>query len=336
MPVNADKPQVWKADVAQSAGDYDDWYLRYAPQAYRDARNEAANRVEEILRATGNLTAITPEALRQDPRMLATLRMMTDPPIARDTLIGVTHACAALVTAMERDGHIPPQLFDSVVDDDLTRIGDAIMRLADRDIFSWLDGTYHLTGVQLRRAATIVGDRLCLASADAVIRDAQKRRQLAAVKIWLNGRGYSYVEPGRRLGFDRMVPGTFTFELNVPVMRPGKAALDALPIDVAVMPHQSNAGDVPLLIDTRASGDYARSNRRRVEDAAKLAGLRGAYGAGVRFVLFLSGYFDGGYLGYVAAEGIDWVWEHRVDDMAQLDLAKLTLLDRQQVAVAAH
>jgi len=24
------------------------------------------------------------------------------------------------------------------------------------------------------------------------------------------------------------------------------------------------------------------------------------------------------------------VWEHRVDDMAQLDLVKLTLLDRQQ------
>jgi len=27
------------------------------------------------------------------------------------------------------------------------------------------------------------------------------------------------------------------------------------------------------------------------------------------------GYFDSGYLGYEAAEGIDWVWEHRIDDL---------------------
>lgn len=29
----------------------------------------------------------------------------------------------------------------------------------------------------------------------------------------------------------------------------------------------------------------------------------------MRFILFLCGYFDSGYLGYEAAEGIDWVWE---------------------------
>jgi hypothetical protein len=31
--------------------------------------------------------------------------------------------------------------------------------------------------------------------------------------------------------------------------------------------------------------------------------------------LFLCGYFDSGYLGYEAAEGIDWVWEHRISDL---------------------
>jgi len=36
----------------------------------------------------------------------------------------------------------------------------------------------------------------------------------------------------------------------------------------------------------------------------------------VRSILFLCGYFDSGYLGYEAAEGIDWVWEHRIDDLA--------------------
>lgn len=38
------------------------------------------------------------------------------------------------------------------------------------------------------------------------------------------------------------------------------------------------------------------------------------------FILFLCGYFDSGYLGYEAAEGIDWVWEHRIDDLAEFGL----------------
>jgi len=36
----------------------------------------------------------------------------------------------------------------------------------------------------------------------------------------------------------------------------------------------------------------------------------------MKFNLFLCGYFDSGYLGYEASEGIDWVWEHRIDDLA--------------------
>jgi len=39
------------------------------------------------------------------------------------------------------------------------------------------------------------------------------------------------------------------------------------------------------------------------------------YGAEVPFVLMLGGYFGGDYLGTQAAEGIDWVWQHRLNDL---------------------
>jgi len=48
--------------------------------------------------------------------------------------------------------------------------------------------------------------------------------------------------------------------------------------------------------------------------------LRSSYGNNVRFILFLCGYFDSGYLGYEAAEGIDWVWEHRINDLALFEI----------------
>lgn len=48
--------------------------------------------------------------------------------------------------------------------------------------------------------------------------------------------------------------------------------------------------------------------------------LRNTYGHSVSYSLFLCGYFDSGYLGYEAAEGIDWIWEHRISDLNYLGI----------------
>ena len=59
---------------------------------------------------------------------------------------------------------------------------------------------------------------------------------------------------------------------------------------------------------------------RRKEEAPRWSQLRQSCGADVRYILFLCGYFDSGYLGYEAAEGIDWVWEHRIEDLEEFGL----------------
>ena len=86
------------------------------------------------------------------------------------------------------------------------------------------------------------------------------------------------------------------------------------------MPRSANPGDLPLLVEAKSAGDFTNVNKRRKEEATKMKQLRHTYGPDVRFVLFLCGYFDTGYLGYEAAEGIDWVWEHRIDDLAEFGL----------------
>ena len=48
--------------------------------------------------------------------------------------------------------------------------------------------------------------------------------------------------------------------------------------------------------------------------------LRRIYGRKLRYILFLCGYFDSSYLGYEAAEGVDWVWEHRINDLGKFGL----------------
>lgn len=86
------------------------------------------------------------------------------------------------------------------------------------------------------------------------------------------------------------------------------------------MPRKAKPDVLPLMLEAKSAGDFTNTNKRRKEEAAKVGQLRRKYGKGIRYVLFLCGYFDSGYLGYEAAEGIDWVWEHRMDDLMKFGL----------------
>ncbi len=113
-----------------------------------------------------------------------------------------------------------------------------------------------------------------------------------------------------------MRPGTFSFRTNVPVKLEGGVRSVNIPIDAVIMPKTVKKGAFPIFFEAKSAGDFTNTNKRRKEEAMKMAQLRSTYGTKVQFNLFLCGYFDSGYLGYEAAEGIDWVWEHRIDDLA--------------------
>jgi hypothetical protein len=320
MPINADKTQNWKSDIAQSVDFYNRWFMQFAPKAYRTTRFETTKQVEEALQHTKNLTDIGPGVLKNDPSVLPILRMATAPPIARDRLIGLAQVSGSLVRSMELDNRIPPQMKPSEVNAELKKIGEVIKTLADRDILTWLESGEEPEKGERYRAATIVADRLCGAVADPIIRNEQERRQLAAIKTWLENRGYTYVESRQISKPDAMRPASFSFRLNVPVKQSGRTKQVNIPIDVVVMPKKTTGKQFPILIEAKSAGDFTNVNKRRKEEATKINQLHATYGMGVQFILFLCGYFDSGYLGYEAAEGIDWVWEHRIDDLAKLTL----------------
>jgi hypothetical protein len=316
MPVNSDKPQGWKKDIARSVDLYNDWFIKFAPQAYRTARAEATVDVERALKLTNNLTDLTPSILQENPSVLPMLRMSTAPPIARDRLIGLAGVPAGLVFSMEISKRLPRRANE--LESNLKKISATILKLCDRDIFSWLDSGLKPKKSEIHRAATIVADRLCGAVTDPIVRNAQERRQLAGVKKWLESRGYAYAGTG--LTFDQLAPATFSFRLNVPVMLEDGIKQINIPIDAVVMQKKSLAGNFPLLIEAKSAGDFTNTNKRRKEEAVKISQLRRTYGPRIQFILFLCGYLDSGYLGYEAAEGIDWVWEHRIDDLKKFGL----------------
>lgn len=316
MPVNLDKPQRWKADTQLSVDDYNRWFLEYAPLTYRETRARAAVYVEDILLRTDNLRRLTSDILFQHPDALEMLRMSTSPPIARDRLVGLAQVSKSLIENMERSKRISPNLPETLVREQLERITTIITRLIDSDIFIWFNSDTEPSIEEVRRASTVVADRLCGMLTDPLIRNAQEKRQLQRITQWLEARGYSQSEV-RNLR--QMLPGTFAHRVNVAAMQEGSIVVN-IPIDTVIMPLSAIAGDLPLLVEAKSAGDFTNTNKRRKEEATKMRQLRNAFGEQVRFILLLGGYFDSGYLGYEAAEGIDWVWEHRMDDLAEFGL----------------
>ena len=108
--------------------------------------------------------------------------------------------------------------------------------------------------------------------------------------------------------------------MNVPGEQEGTGDNVNVPVDAVIMPKTADTGDLPLLVEAKSAGDFTNVNKRRKEEAVKISQLRRLHGDHVRYILFLCGYFDSGYLGYEAAEGIDWVWEHRTNDLWRFGL----------------
>ncbi len=314
--INADKPHLWKADVAASVDQFNQWFMRFAPQAFRSTRLKTTDHVKAALLATDDLRDLSPDMLRVRPASLPTLRMCTAPPLAVDRLIGLAGANKSLIGNME-EGKLAKRMPPVVLAKNLASVCGVLTEMLDRDIFPWLDARKAPTEHERERAATIVADRLCSAVANPIIRNAQEQRQLATIGAFLDQRGYRKraLPAGRPL--TEMEPGTYTFRLNVPV---GKTLKVNIPVDVVIQSQKPRRDRLPILIEAKSAGDFTNTNKRRKEEATKIHQLQATYGKGVRFILFLCGYFGSDYLGYEAAEGIDWVWEHRLGDLLKLGL----------------
>jgi hypothetical protein len=317
MPVNRDKPDRWKADTAASVDMFNTWFMECAPKAFRDTRIKAAADVESTLITTADFEGITPEILIESPGVLPTLRMACCPPLAIDRLIGLADASKNLVGRME-EGKLPTKMSSTELSRNLGQLIKIIDKMLDRDIFPWLVSQRRATTEERHRAATIVADRLCGAVANPIIRNAQEKRQLEKIEQFLLAKGYKKKALPPDTPITRMERGTFSFRMNILVGH--EPRLVRIPVDAVVQPLTGPVDGLPVLIEAKSAGDYTNTNKRQKEEATKAHQLRERFGVDVMFILFLCGYFDAGYLGYEAAEGIDWAWEHRIEDLNEFGI----------------
>lgn len=187
--INADKPHLWKSDIAASVDRFNQWFMDFAPEAFRSTRVKTTEHVKAALVATNDLGMLNAATLKANPGALPTLRMCTAPPLAVDRLVGLADASKNLVGRMEK-GKLPAKMSAADLDAELTKVCHILSRLLDRDIFPWLDNRKAPTDHERDRASTIVADRLCSAVANPIVRNAQEQRQLDLIGEYLDQRGY--------------------------------------------------------------------------------------------------------------------------------------------------
>ncbi|MCL1857597.1 MAG: XamI family restriction endonuclease, partial [Kiritimatiellaeota bacterium] len=85
--MNSDKTRHWKDDYLKSIDFYNDWFLHFAPLAFRTQRALKAKDVYRAFQLTHHLRQIDVSVLRHHPGVLPVLRMALAPPIARDRLV---------------------------------------------------------------------------------------------------------------------------------------------------------------------------------------------------------------------------------------------------------
>lgn len=317
MAVNLDKPHLWKEDTRASVDHYNQWFMKFAPQAFRDTRVEVTKKVEKAVLDSKNMRDLSPDMLQAWPGVLPTLRMSCCPPLAVDRLVGLAYASKSLVKNMEL-GRLSVKMREETLALQLASIIKVISGLIDPDIFVWISERREPTAEERHRASTIVADRLTGAVANPIIKNAQEKRQLNEIEAYLKKKGYTKKPhpPGAPLA--NMPPGTFTF--HYPVLTGNEAHKVFVSVDALIQPRVPRPNGLPIMVEVKSAGDFTNTNKRRKEEAKKISQLKATFGDEICYVVFLCGYFDSGYLGYEAADGIDCVWEHRIDDFEQLGL----------------
>lgn len=320
--INADKPYLWNDDTKRSVLQYNNWFINFAPKAFQVARKKCTDEVNNLFIISNYLYDINSELLEDNPNSIIILRMLCAPPIARDRLAGLSDVSPSKIKKME-EGSLPKKNKASFISSELPKIVTVINSLLDKELFPWLANKIMPKDddVDVVVAKAVVTDRLSGVTTDPVIRNYQEIRQLNALKEYLENKGYTFFRDPTVDAF-RMPHGTFAFHKNVKMF---KNAVDDssgyvnTPIDVVVMPMDKSITK-PYLIECKSAGDFTNTNKRRKEEDTKINQLRATYGDDIILYLFLCGYFDASYLGYEAANHMDWIWEHRIDDLERLGI----------------
>lgn len=282
-------------DIETSAEVFNDWFRSETQSMHAKAWSLATELTNGASLASQGFTLSPSEVLRDHPQFVSVYRQMACPALARERLAGLARVRKTSIERMEEGKNVSPKVKVAVA----------------AEIEKWLPQSP--VAREMCANDRLVVCRIADAVYGSVYRNSQEERQLNVIVPSLHKQAYTFV--GNVVDPLKMKPGTYGIHVNLYV---GSADKSKIPMDLVVMPHLPVNG-LPILIELKSAGDTTNVNKRVKEEVRRMDQLQYTYPA-VRFVLFLGGFFNGTFLKHLQPNGIEWLWEHRVSDLAAFGL----------------
>ena len=306
--MNSGSPEKWEADRILARDEMISWLAENAESSQLRIELEhkssiAVQLLEQNLDIRNTIIAF--------PESLTTIRALTRRDVGTSQFATFTGFGETTIRRIEGGVNAPTDFIDKA-----TLILETEL---DYALVPWLRERRTATVDERNRAVCVSADRILRRATSTALRYQHEPRQLAKLETFLSSQGlkkhdfYTLVNP-----LTDVIPGTYAFRVNVN----GKTSEDLIlkqNVDVLIKPFSYASDALPIFMEAKSMSDEVNPNKRQKEEAQKISNLIRMWGSrstsDIIYLLLLGGTVPRRYLEVEAGSGIDWIWEHRVEDL---------------------
>lgn len=308
--MNSKLPESWEADRVLAKEEIINWLAEAISTAHSRSVIEA--KITESFALLESLEDLS-KAIVANPRILTALRALTRRDIGTSQTATFLGVGTSMFESIERE--------ERPVKPIASRIEALLRKELDESLAPWILEGRKPTDAERTRSVIVAADRILRRSTSTELRYKHEPRQLSKLESFLKSRGYTEVQ-GKNITDPRndMKQGTFAFRVNIDGTTVDGVTLKQN-VDTLIMPISKSGNFLPIFLEAKSMTDEVNPNKRQKEEAQKVDNVRRRWQTSeekLNFVLLLGGTVPRRYLEVEAGSGLDWIWEHRVQDLGTL------------------
>jgi hypothetical protein len=311
MPfMNAKNPERWEQDRVVAKREIIAWLAEAADSS--DLRVAIEAKTRAILERIVGQRRLK-EVILDDAGSLTVLRSLTRRDIGTSQMATFLETTTNKLESVEAGRKSATEIADGAEE--------ILLNELDQSISGWiLEGTTPSVEA-FNRTLWIASDRILRRSTSTELRYKHEPRQLEKLELFLKSEGYTSVEGASiREPRNGMAAGTYAFRVSIEGRTSDGLALMQT-VDALIKPFSKSANLLPIFLEAKSMTDEVNPNKRQKEEAQKVESARRRWqteSERLNFVLLLGGTVPKRYLQVEAGSDLDWIWEHRVEDLKLL------------------
>jgi hypothetical protein len=308
--MNAKSPELWDDDRSTAKQEIISWLADSTDAEHLRLEIETSTRsILENIFAQKSLEFV----ISQNPAALKVLRSLTRRDIGTSQMATFLDVTTNALESFEAGRKGSEGLAAGA--------GKILLKELDQGISGWILEGREPSVDEFNRTLWIASDRILRRSTSTSLRYKHEPRQLEKLEKYLNSKGLKQID-GASIKDPRsgMPMGTYSFRVSIQGMTSDGLALMQT-VDALIKPFSKSDSQLPIFLEAKSMTDEVNPNKRQKEEAQKVESARRRWqveNERLNFVLLLGGTVPKRYLQVEAGSDLDWIWEHRVEDLDSL------------------